>query len=273
VESEAPAPLPAEPKAPPPAKPKAPPPADPGGRQVVEMELQGQEDTEPKLGYGNCQWLYPLDEPNETLLAQPEYKSEKLYYYAARYGDADDNIHSMVLDESKGTGTGYDTVYVDLDNDNRIDPDKERFSFEMSTTSIDKPLRIRLVVSAGGKKIPYCFSFTAFPYTDENNPGNKVHANARNSSILTGQANFDGKQHKIAIADLDSNGLFNDVEQRIFHGDRFFVDLDGDGKFHDSPSKQEEGFPYSRSRKLLFPLISTPAFPLPTSIPPLIKFR
>ena len=32
----------------------------------------------------------------------------------------------------------------------------------------------------------------------------------------------------IAIADLDSNGLFNDVELDVFKGDRFFVDLEGD---------------------------------------------
>ena len=218
--------------------------------QTIAMELYEGPDITNMTGYGNCQWLYPLDEPNETLLAQPEYKSEKLYYYAAKYGDADDNIHTIVLDESKGTGRGYDTVYVDLDNDDRLDPDKERFSFQMSTTSIEKPLRVRLIVSAGGKKIPYFFSFTAFPYTDENNPDNKVHANARNSSIFTGQASFNGKQYKIAIADLDSNGLFNDVEQGIFDGDRFFVDLDGDGKFKDSPSKLEEGFPCGRYTRI-----------------------
>jgi hypothetical protein len=218
--------------------------------QTIAMELYEAPDISSMTGYGNCQWLRPLDEPNETLLAQPEYKSEKLYYYAAKYGDADDNIYTVILDESKGTGTGYDTVYADLDNDNRINSDNEKFSFQMSTTSNDIPLRIKLMVSAGGKKIPYCFSFTAFPYTDENNPGNKVHANARNSSIFTGQANFDGKQYKIAIADLDSNGLFNDVEQGIFDGDRFFVDLDGDGKFKDSPSKPEEGFPYSQYTRI-----------------------
>lgn len=234
--------------------------------QTITMELYEASDISSMTGYGNCQWLHPLDEPNETLLAQPEYKSEKLYYYAAKYGDAHDNIHTIVLDESNGTGTGYDTVYVDLDNDNRIDSDDEKFSFQMSTTSNDVPLRIKLMVSAGGKKIPYCFSFTAFPYTDDNNPVNKVHANARNSSIFTGQANLDGKQYKIAIADLDSNGLFNDVEQGIFHGDRFFVDLDGDGKFKDSSSKPEEGFPYSQYTRIDGKWYSVEATPCGTTI-------
>jgi len=29
------------------------------------------------------------------------------------------------------------------------------------------------------------------------------------------------------LADLDSNGIFNDPEQSLFHGDRFFVDSSG----------------------------------------------
>jgi hypothetical protein len=219
-------------------------------KQTVEMELFENPDVPSFTGYGNCQWLRPLDEPNEKLLEQPDYTSEKLYYYAAKYGDADDNIYTIILDESQGTGKGYDTVYVDADNDNRIDPNNEKFLFKMSTTRNDIPLRVKLAVSAGGKKIPYYFNFTAFPYTDDNNPVEKIHANARNSSIFTGKANFDGNDYKIGIADLDSNGLFNDVEQGLFQGDRFFVDFDGDGKFHDSPKDLVESFSYGKYTKI-----------------------
>ena len=74
-------------------------------KQIVEMEIQNPSDGTIGLGYGNCQWLYPLDEPQDKLLRQPAYKSEKPYYYAAQYGDAEDNIHTLVLDESQGTGT------------------------------------------------------------------------------------------------------------------------------------------------------------------------
>jgi hypothetical protein len=223
---------------------------NPVPKQSVEMEIFENSDIPGFTGYGNCQWLHPLEEPNETLLEQPDYKSDKLYYYAAKYGDADDNIYTIVLDESGGTGKGYDTVYVDADNDNRIDPNKEKFSFEMSTTRNDIPLRMKLIVAAGGKRIPYYFNFTAFPYTDENNPVEKIHANARNSSMFTGQAYFSGKKYKIGIADLNSNGLFNDVEQGIFRGDRFFVDFDGDGKFKDSSSGSVESFSYGKYTKI-----------------------
>ena len=223
-------------------------------KQTVTMELYEASDISEMTGYGNCQWLRPLDEPNEILLEQPDYNSKKLYYYAAKYGDADDNIHTIVLDESKGTGTGYNTVYVDLDNNNRIDPNNEKFSFQLGTTRKTIPVRIKLTVTSGGKKIPYYFSFSAFPYTNEKNPGNKVHANARNSSIFVGKAVFGGRQYKIAIADLNSNGLFNDIEKGIFRGDRFFVDLDGNGKFkhpsfYPSPGV-EEGFPYGKYTRI-----------------------
>jgi hypothetical protein len=218
--------------------------------QTVTMELYEGPDITDMTGYGNCQWLHPLDEPNETLLEQPDYDSKKLYYYAAKYGDTEDNIHTIVLDESEGTGTGYNTVYIDLNNDNRIDPNNEKFSFELGTTRKAIPVRIKLTVTAGGKKIPYYFNFTAFPYTDVKNPVEKVHANARNSSIFVGKANFGEGEYKIAIADLNSNGLFNDVEKGMFRGDRFFVDLNGDGKFkhpsfYPSPG-MEEGFPYGK---------------------------
>ncbi len=219
-------------------------------RQVVALEIYEGPEVSSRIGYGNCQWLDPLDEPNETLAAQPDYRSDKPYYYAAHYGDAEDNVYAIVLDESSGTGAGYDTVYADVNNDNRIDPATERFAFTLGTTSHAEPVRMKLTVTAGGRPFPYSFEFTAFPYQDENNPVKKVHANCRNSSIFVGQAVFEGKQHKIAIADLNSNGLFNDTELGLFRGDRFFVDFNGDDQFRNSGDAQVESFSYSRYTKI-----------------------
>jgi len=228
-----------------PEGPKSPPPrpAALDQPQVVRMELMGQAGTEPSLGYGNCQWLYPRDAPQEKLLEEPRYKSGKPVYYAARYGDASDNVYTLVLDESGGTGKGYDVLYVDLNNDNRIDVDKERFAFRLGTTAKADPVRIRLLVAARGVAAPYCVSFSAFPYSDASHPIRGIHANLRNSSYYGGEAIFHGKKHRIAIADLNSNGLFNDVEQRLFQGDRFFVDLNDDGQCRNDRT-HEESFPY-----------------------------
>lgn len=210
-------------------------------RQVVRMELKGQDDSSPKLGYGNCQWLYPREAAPENVLQEPPYQSKNPVYYAARYGNAKDNVFAFVLDESGGPGGGYNVVYVDVNNDNRIDPEKERYEFRLSTRSRDDPLRISLSVTADGVAAPYFVNFTAFPYSDDKYLIEKIHANLRNSSYYQGEAFSLGERRTIAIADLDSNGLFNDVERGLFDGDRFFVDLDGQG----SPGGEASGWSLS----------------------------
>jgi hypothetical protein len=175
--------------------------------------------------------------------------SEKPVYYAAVYGDAEDNTHTMVIDESEGAGEGYDVVYVDADNDNRLDETRERFEFPLGTTRHTDPLRIRLLVAAGGARVPYYVNFSAFPYTDDNHSVENIHANLRNSSYYEGEADLFGERRKIAISDLDSNGLFHDAEQGLFDGDRFFVDLDGDGETR-SHGEDEESFPYGRYTRI-----------------------
>ena len=216
--------------------------------QTIQMEVYEDSNVSDLTGYGNCQWLYPLETPKEKLEGLAEFKSDKPYYYAAVYGDGQDNTFSLVIDESGGSGTGYNVLYVDSNNNNRIDKTGEKHDFSMSglTTADSFPLRVRLDVSAGDRIIPYYFAFTAFNYTDEKNPDSKVHANARNSSIMTGKADFDGKTYKIALADLNSNGLYNDTELGLFRGDRLFVDFNGDGKF-----KRDEKFPYGKYTKIL----------------------
>jgi hypothetical protein len=213
------------------------------------MELQGQEDTEPKLGYGNCQWLYPHDEPQEKSLDEPDYASDKPVYYAARYGDAEENVYTFVIDESGGPGAGYDVVYIDANNDNRLDPQEERFEFRVGNPAHADPVRIRLLVAAGGVTAPYHVNFKAFTYSSEKHPVEKIHANLRNSSYYAGEAWLRGNWRKIAVADLDSTGLFNDVEQGLFDGDRFFVDLNEDGRLHDDRDRQES-FPYGKYTRI-----------------------
>lgn len=218
---------------------------------VQDIEMRMIKSTTLDLGYGNCQWLYPLEAPKEKLAAQPSYKSKTPVYYVAKYGDSKDNVFTFVIDESGGTGKGYDTLYVDGNNDNRIDADRERFRFRMSSVSRDDPIRLTIQVRAGGRTMPYRFNFTAFPYSDAKHRTGKIHANLRNSSYRTGEAVFDGKLSKIAIADLNSNGLFNDVEMGLFHGDRVFVDANGNGSFKDDKDAGgSTGFAYAKYTKI-----------------------
>jgi len=217
--------------------------------QTVEMSVAGSLGKGPKLGYGNCQWLYPHRSPQEKLLGQPDYGSDHPIYFAARYGDSVDNVFTLVLDESRGPGRGYDVVFLDADNDNRLDAETERFPFVLSGNGDERAVRLQLQVTAGGKTLPYHVDFTAFRYARAKGGKKDIHVNLRNSSYRAGTATLFGKRCKIAICDLDSNGLFNDVEQGLFKGDRLFVDLDGDGGFRDTEAGVEK-LPYGGYTRL-----------------------
>jgi len=93
-------------------------PAEGPASQPCEMEMSTQDSNTLSLGFGSSQWLYPLDAPREKMAQEPKYKSARPVHYAAVLGDAADNVHTLVIDESGGTGKGYDTLYVDADNDN-----------------------------------------------------------------------------------------------------------------------------------------------------------
>jgi hypothetical protein len=110
-------------------------------------------------------------------------------------------------------------------------------------------VRLTLSVSTGGTTIPYAFNFKAFRYKDGNHPVEKIHANCRDSTLMVGEAVFGNKRCKVALADLNSNGLFNNYEQDLFRGDRFFVDLDGNGTFQ-TGSGGEESFAYAQYAKI-----------------------
>jgi hypothetical protein len=204
--------------------------------QVIRMTLQKQSlDGREPLGFGACQWLSPTNAPPERLQSVLRFKSSRPRWYAARFGDTQDNLFSVVIDESGGTGSGYDTVYVDSNNDNRLDPKMERHGFPLSTTTVGHPIYLEFQIVAGGKTNTHLFHFTAFPYSDARTPKD-IHANLRNGSYWVGHAVFNGVERRVALADLDSNGIFNDTEQALFFGERFFVELPGKkGPEQDSP--------------------------------------
>lgn len=223
---------------------------DAGETQVIKMQLTNSRSSD--LGFGNCQWLYPFYQPPEKLAAEPEYLSDRPIYYTALFGDGIDRTFTMVIDESRGKGTGYDTVYVDRNNNNRIDDEGERLPFTMSSVGEDKPTRIAIELSAGGKLASYYVDFTAFSYFSGKRGKEEIHVNLRDSSYYSGEAVFAGKKYRIAIGDLDSNGLFNDMEMEIFEGDRFFVDLNGDGCFsNDIDGQLYNGYPYAGYTRIM----------------------
>ena len=217
------------------------------GSSVFSLQRNLSEEGSLDLGFGTCQWLQPLDKAPEQLTSEPEYGSKAPIYYAAGYGDSvSDRVHTFVLDESGGTGSGYDVVYYDKNNDNRLDAQKERASVDIGDPSHSDPVRIELQVEVEGQRYSYFVNLSAFQYKDEDNPVEKIHMNLRNSSYYIGKVVLDGKEYDFAVGDLDSNGMYNDFEERMFRGDRLFVDLNGNGSFKDD----EESIPFSQYVKI-----------------------
>ena len=66
---------------------------------------------------------------------------------------------------------------------------------------------------------------------------------------MVGEAVFGDNRCKVALADLNANGLFNNYEQDLFRGDRFLVDLNGNGEF-DNQFGAEESFPYAQYTRI-----------------------
>ena len=104
-----------------------------GSAGVAEMEFaleefsvfdkefrQGQLNYRLTSGQGADQGV--SNEPMEAVKSYPEVASEKAVYGKITFGqyifDTSDNFaRYFVFDESKGTGTGYDKLYFDLDGD------------------------------------------------------------------------------------------------------------------------------------------------------------
>jgi hypothetical protein len=64
----------------------------------------------------------------DRTLKEPKYVSEKPIYRFFVFGPEGKSVMAMVLDESQGTGKGYDVYYVDLNLDRDITGEGERFA-------------------------------------------------------------------------------------------------------------------------------------------------
>jgi hypothetical protein len=93
----------------------------PGFRQDVMKSLQGQSQTEPGKSESSVsvdppQSVLQPSHPAESSLELPEqghYRSQHPYYFRVVFGEQGNKSMLGVLDESGGTGTGYDVAYVD----------------------------------------------------------------------------------------------------------------------------------------------------------------
>lgn len=171
------------------------------------------------------------DRSAKMSLKLPALKTAKPLYIPITAGDDLDSVFTGVLDESKGPGTGYDTLYLDAGNTGNL---KEAEPLSLTATNsrqgqrlVSKPVVITARYFEGGeRKLPIVVSV----YRQSSGKG-AIYYSWRNTGHLEGTLAV-GSDPEVRIALYDApgpghvpNGCFGD-----YGIDHFRIDLDGDGK-------------------------------------------
>jgi len=210
------------------------------------------------------QYLRPSTQSEEKLSAEPQYRSKTPVYVTATFGSDADSKYTIVLDESKGTGRGYDVLYVDRNNDEKFTDDPKivgNIRQQGRDFTVGNFGPVEVMVDYGDRTVPYYFSVEHNLYSQQRmqlsgQDGRYIeNMNVRleTSGYYTGVVQFGESQHQIAVIDFNGNGLFNEYfkpqsdmrnpEERLYAiGDQILIDLNGDGRF----TGNKELYPYAK---------------------------
>ena len=183
------------------------------------------------------------------LSAEPGYFSKKPRYGELVLGDGEEAGHALVFDESRGTGTGYDTLHVDVDNNEDV---KEGLKLTVQGGQggdADQFPVAALQVAYGEKLFPYHASIRRCGSSAD-------HVHVYSAGYCEGTLTAGGKTYKAALFDDNCNGLFSDVHAPVegrerkgnvyAQGDSLLVDLDGDGEMKKARYGAPEVFPLGK---------------------------
>jgi len=165
--------------------------------------------------------LVATEGPAKKLKAEPDYKSSHPWYLAARLGRADDNVYVMALDFTSEGKPQPDLLYVDRDNDGDLREERPLRSVRYDRNGVFALAHVLL--DHGGHRSIYHFSVRQ----------GRSNRRFRLSSCCyhVGMVRIAGKDYRVAVADRNGNGTYDDVATIPGEGDRLFVDRDGDGKW------------------------------------------
>jgi hypothetical protein len=194
---------------------------------------------EEELGYLSGQSLEPGKKPGEKLRSEPDYASDYPLYLTATLGQGQDRRYTLVLDESRGTGRGYDTLYVDRDNDEALDDEKPLRGYRREGACWFGPIPLLL----RGENGPYLHHFLCAcrSYSEDYHE-----AELQTAAYYVGQAEIAGARRQIALVDGNGNGVFNDLSTEPEEGDLVLLDLNDDGSFETAEEDAEEVYGLGR---------------------------
>lgn len=180
--------------------------------------------------------------PAQPLKGQPKYASERVLFFELKLGP-EQTAFALALDESRGTDTGYDRLYVDANADGDLSDEQPIQGMFVSGDLRGTCLFLDVALSVdygGGKATWHCDAYAHLVRASDIDAERTVLA-IRPRGRYEGELALNGKKRKIALVDADCTGRFNDPPQlpkegsekkgQPSGGDRVLVDLNGDGRF------------------------------------------
>ena len=191
---------------------------------ALRYHLRSMLGSDGDIDYFGSSSIVLAKKPKVALTREPSYRSEAPLYATVKFGKGDDNRYAFVFDESRGTGAGYDLLYVDVDNDKDLAEHEPIHSLHTMGSSYYGPARV-LVLHDGFRSVHHLFvrSYRGV-----------AQSYVSSTCYYSGEVTIAGAKRRIAVIDGNCNGLYNE-----FAKDRVAIDLDDDGKFDASWEKGE----------------------------------
>jgi hypothetical protein len=200
----------------------------------------------------------------ERLSGEPKYRSKTPIYAVAEFATGSDSKYTMVFDESKGTGRGYDVLYFDRNNneDLRDDPPiAGQIQRRNYVAAVFGPFEA--MVNYSDRTASLYFSVEYIIYGEQvihhtRGPIRNMRVRLQNIGWYTGLVSFGDARRLIALIDYNGNGLFNDCFRRssghlgeaerflYANGDEILIDANGDGRFEGGYMSNRELYPYGK---------------------------
>lgn len=190
---------------------------------------------EQEIGSVNGQYLQATSKP-KALRAEPRYGSNNPRYFV---WPIQGGQRVLVLDESKGPGKGYDRLFVDQNGDGVLAESEQVRGWRRQGSLTFGPVKVFLQTENG----PRTYHFLARCYTYDRSYQN---LRLESACYYLGRIRLGDQSHKVALADNNANGAFNDLSTMPWDGDRLLIDLDGDGKFTVNTEESPETFPLGK---------------------------
>lgn len=211
-------------------------------RPVCTLEYKFEPEMRTSFGYTGSSTVQLSRRPDKTLASEPTYLSKEPLYGTMKLGGSEPTSYVFAIDESKGTQSGLDTLYVDANNNGNLADDAKIAPKPRQGGSAAQFPPVEFKVASDGRTYPYHLEIDCCG-------SSRDHVHVYPSAYCEGELSFGEKTHKIALFDDNCNGTFNDpyaVPENYrksgsvyARGDTLVIDLDGDGKlrkeYNDTP--------------------------------------